>query len=81
MITKGDLNQQAIQRELLRKSGFAYKTEDVYCIIHAISVKPFLTIMFAHKIEGWWLYNEELIAHGFCTVEEYREQLRQEVMK
>jgi len=81
LTTKGDLNQQAIQRKLLREGGFAYHIVDVYCVIDAVAVESFLAAMFIHKIEGWSLYNEELIAHGLCTVDEYRENLRQEVMK
>jgi len=75
MLTKGDLNQQAIQRKLLRNSSIKHERVDVYCEISEEYIKEFVTLMYTNRIEGWWLYNEELISYNVCTVEQYRESL------
>ena len=84
MLTKGDLNQQAIQRRLLSTIPIGYieyEKVDVYCSISNNDIVRFVSMMYTRKIEGWWLYNEELIEHNVCTVEQYRESLKQEVRR
>ena len=79
LTTKGDLNQQAIQRKLLRTESISYEEVDVYCSVASEDVERFITTMYIRRIEGWWLYNEELIKYNVCTVDQYRDSLRESV--
>ena len=75
MILQGDLNLLAIQKNFLKKN-YVNVTGNVPLHVPDEDDKRVLSLLWENKVQGWWLYKEDLIGHEICTEVEWLEELR-----
>ena len=70
-----DLSKMGQQEEFLVKKGFDIGHQDVYPAVKTEEeyVKG-LQLIYENKVDGWWIYHDDLLKFGVCTHEEYTVQ-------
>ena len=69
----GDLNQMGIQDKFLKDQGLVVKRWDVYPGFRTQKeYDEAITLIWQHKVEGWWHYQKRLVELGICTEKEFK---------
>lgn len=76
---EGDLNQMALQQELLDGHGIATGNAGVYPVLYEEGqVTQALTLIWNSKVDGWWHYKAKYVEHKVCTAEEFHQALERQ---
>jgi len=72
----GDLCQMSAQERFLSRHGMVLGRRDVYPALKTEEdFKKALTLLWEHKVAGWWHYKKKMVEYGICTEDEYETAL------
>jgi len=71
----GDLSQMGTQRRVLNRHGVETIQSDVYPCIKQEDIPRAMKIIWDNRVEGWWHYESEYVAHSICSKEEFKTRL------
>lgn len=74
MQLKGDLNQMVTQAQFLSSVG-GYNVVNFVVQTSKDNIHP-LSLIFSHRIDGWWNYKDELIEAKLCTEETFQRAMK-----
>jgi len=66
----GDLCQMSSQRSFLNSHGIVTKQNNVYPCVKECDIQKALTLIWEHRVEGWWHYRDKYVDYGIWTEED-----------